>query len=282
MKKSLILVLSIFLVSGFFNSCKKDNGTAPKIPSPGTMTIDFSDFASGRKSSFIGYPKNASDAVLSNWQFAATIANFWNLLLTVNLAVPVASFHKAIETKPSYSGANKWEWKFDVNVIGAVYKARLTGQIRDTVVKWEMFISKDGVGAYPEFLWFDGTSLPDGKRGQWILKHSQVYQEPMLQIDWTRADTAIASVKYTYIRDLNDNRTTDKFKGSYIEYGLTNNELNAYFNIHFYESTILNDYTDVNIGWSTINHYGHVRAFYFFQDNVWHCWDSNGLNKICN
>jgi hypothetical protein len=283
MKKSLSLILIFILVSCFFSGCEKDKGVAPTIPPIGTMTIDFSNFTSGNKLSIISTDlKNVSGGLLSNWQFAATVAGFWNWLLTVNLAVPVASFHKAIETSPTNIGSNKWEWKFDVNVVGAVYKARLTGELRDKDVKWEMYITKDGVGGFPEFLWFNGTSMLDMKSGQWILNHSQLYQEPLLQIDWTRKDTTIGTIRYTYIRDLNDNRATDKSKGSYIEYGLTNNDLNAYYNIHIYESTVLNSFTDVNIEWSTTNHNGHVKAYYFYQDNIWHCWNSSGNDVICN
>lgn len=54
-----------------------------------------------------------------------------------------------------------------------------------------MNISKSGIGAFDEILWYEGTSKLDGTSGQWILNHSQAFPEPMLQIDWTKAGTGI-------------------------------------------------------------------------------------------
>jgi hypothetical protein len=76
------------------------------------------------------------------------------------------------------------------------------GLVQTDSVKWEMFISKDGAGAFTEFTWFTGTSALDGKGGRWILNNSQLFQEPTLQIDWSVTDNAIGNIKYTYIRAL--------------------------------------------------------------------------------
>jgi hypothetical protein len=145
-----------------------------------------------------------------------------------------------------------------------------------------MYISKDGVGSFAELLWFNGTSTPDGKSGQWILNYSQQFPEPMLQIDWILNGTNISSIKYTYIRDLKDNRTPDLFKTSFIEYGFTASTLNAFYNIHYNNSSTVIDFKDVKIEWSTTNHNGHIKAVHYFQDSNWHCWDANGTDVTCN
>ena len=93
-------------------------------------------------------------------------------------------------------------------------KHSLTGEIRTSDVKWEMYISKEGIGAFSELLWYEGTSNLDGKSGQWILNHSQAFPEPMLQIDWKVTGEDVGYIKYTYIRDKKDDRTTDPFKTS--------------------------------------------------------------------
>ena len=282
MKKISFVSLIIVFLAALFWSCEK-NGNPPSLPPSETMTIDFSNFTTGKKSATIDFQtKGIATVSNNNWLLASTTAGFWNIILTVNLAIPVAAFKKALDNNPVYIDDKKWEWKYSVNVIGAVYYARLTGQIQSNDIKWEMYVSRDGVGAFAELLWFYGTSALDGKSGQWILNHSQQFPESMLQIDWTLNGTSIGGIKYTYIRELKDNRTTDLFKTSYIEYGLTTNTLNAFYNIHYNISSTINDFKDVLIEWSTTNHNGHIKAAHYFQDNNWHCWDGTGNDVTCN
>ena len=281
MKKLSSFSLVIALVALFFWGCEK-KGTPPSLPPVGTFSIDFSDFLPGKKSATIDFQNKGIAAVENgNWTAASTIAGIWNLIIALNIVVPVASFNLAVNNTPVYLDNKKWEWKYNYLRIGATYKARLTGQIRSSDIKWEMYIAREGAGAFAEFLWFEGTSGLDGKSGQWILNHSQQFQEPMLQIDWTLNGGNIGSIKYTYIRDLKDNRTTDTFKDSYIEYGLTTNTLNAFFNVHLNITGTANDFEDVNIKWSTTVHNGQIQSLYYFQDAKWHCWDGNGNNTTC-
>jgi hypothetical protein len=276
-----ILLLTAFFALLFWSCEKKTN--PPALPPTQSMSIDFSNFTSGKKSVEIDLQNKGLSTVSNiNWASAAITAGVWNTILAITLAVPVASFNQAVNTTPVYLENSKWEWTYNVNTVGATYKARLTGQIRSTDVKWEMYVSKEGVGAFAEFLWFSGTSAPDRKSGQWILNHSPLFQEQVLQIDWTLTGTKIGSIKYTYVRDLKDNRTTDTFKNSYIEYGLTANSLDAFYNIHQNISGVVNDFKDVYIEWSTANHNGHIKAFHYFQDNNWHCWDGAGSDVTCN
>jgi hypothetical protein len=282
MKKIISISLVTLLLSGLFLGCeKKEPASAPVLPPVTTMSIDFSNFASTKSASSETDLKSIDGTDKSNWIVAATIAGIWNTILAVNLAVPVESFKLAVNTKPVYVSNNKWEWSYNFNVIGSTYKARLTGQAGQGDVKWEMYISKEGIGSFPELLWFNGTSTPDGKGGQWILNHSQQFPEPVLQIDWDNAASGISNIKYTYIREKKDDRTTDFFKTSFIEYGLTSNSLNAFYNVH--QNTGVQDvFNDVFIEWSTTNHNGHIKANYHYKDDLWHCWNEAGDNITCN
>jgi hypothetical protein len=240
------------------------------------MTIDFSDFIAGAKSATIlPDSKGASAVNNTNWTVAATVAGVWNSLLVLNLAVPVAAFKVAVENKPEYLDNKKWQWKYSAPVLGATYTARLTGQIRSTDVKWEMYISREGVGGFGEFLWFEGTTNIDGKSGQWILTQSQQQQVPMLQIDWAKEGSVVGSIKYTYIK-----KDGPLKEGNYIQYGLTANPLDAYYTVEFWESnrglSVI-----VNIEWSTTGHNGRVKSNAYFQDSFWHCWDANGNDITC-
>jgi hypothetical protein len=264
-----------------FWGCDKKKDSAPALPPAATMSIDFSNFASGTKSGATDREFKNITAEKSNWALASTVAGVWNLILGLNLTVPVASFSIAVDKTPVYLDNKKWQWDYNFNVIGATYKARLTGEIRTSDVKWEMYISKEGVGAFAEILWYQGTSNLDGLSGQWILNHSQAFPEPMLQIDWKVTGEDVGYIKYIYIRDLTDNRTTDLFKTSYIEYGLTAGTLNAYYNVH-QNTGVVNTFNDTSIEWSTTDHNGHIKAPYFFQDALWHCWNGIGDNVNCN
>jgi hypothetical protein len=282
MRKLLSLTLLIAIVILLFGGCKKTD-TAPALPPANSMSIDFSNFTSGTKSANSDLQlKGISAASSVNWLLAATTAAVWNTILTGTLVVPVAAFNKAIDNTPVNIADKTWQWKFSVSSVGVTYNARLTGEVGSSAVTWKMYISRDGAGAFSEFLWFYGTSALDGKSGQWILNHSQLFQEPLLQIDWVVTGTDIGNIKYTYIRDLKDNRTTDLFKNSYITYGLTSTTLNAFYTIHFNNSTTTTDFKDVYIEWSTTAHNGHIKAQHYYQDTNWHCWDGSGLDVTCN
>jgi hypothetical protein len=281
MKKLSSLLLVITLITGLFLGCDKETNP-PALPPVGTMKIDFSNFVSPAKSALTGGEiKDITIADKSNWALASTVAGVWNIILAVNLVIPVASFGQAVNSTPVYLDNKKWEWSYNFNVIGATYKSRLTGQIRSSDIKWEMYIRKEGIGAFDELLWYEGTSSLDGKSGQWILNYNQQFPEPFLQIDWEITGTDIGKIKYTYIRDKKDNRSADPFKSSFIEYGLTTNTLNAFYNIH-QNNGVPNVFNDVFIEWSTTIHNGHIKASYYYQDNLWHCWNEIGDNVNCN
>jgi len=280
MKKLTSISLVITIIVGLFWGCEKKENP-PTLPPARTMSIDFSTFITSKKSAITeGELKGIAIGDKTNWLLAATTAGVWNIILAVNLVIPVASFELAVDKTPVYLD-NKWEWSYNFNVVGATYKAKLTGQVISNDVKWEMYISREGVGAFTELLWFEGTSKLDGKSGQWILNHSQQFPEPMLQIDWEVVGSSIGNIKYTYIRDKKDDRTTDPFKNSYIQYGLTTNTLNAFYNVH-QNTGVVNVFNDIFIEWSSTNHNGHIKANSYFQDNLWHCWNETGDNVTCN
>lgn len=282
MKKLAILMLLILVPAGMFTSCKKEKGDPPALPPIESMMIDFSNFESAGKSDIPDYGIKAAEN--SNWLFAAGVATVWKGVLVATLAIPATAFQAAITRTPVYLDKDKWQWTYDVNItlnqISMTYKARLTGQKVANNAVWEMYISKEGTGAFPEFLWFSGTSKLDGTGGQWLVNHSAQYKEPVLQIDWTKSGALMGSVKYTYIRALNDTRVADPFKNSYIEYGLTSNTLNAYYKIDYYNLT-LQQFVSVEVEWSTSGKNGRVKSPVWFGNDNWYCWDGNYNNVTC-
>jgi hypothetical protein len=159
----------------------------------------------------------------------------------------------------------------------------MTGTIRAEDVKWEMYISKSGIGEHPEFLWFEGTSDLDGDGGQWILYQSYAVQEAALQIDWSKTGDEVGSVKYTYIKETDNLLEPQQLtEGSYLQYGLTDDVLNAFYNIDYNTRDRADSANyQVNIEWSTTAYNGRIKAEHYFHNANWHCWDSLGFDTSC-
>ncbi len=264
-----LAIYSLTMITG----CRKDKGEPPVLPPAETMTIDFSNFESGKKGdAYLSVPKGT---LTSNWEFAAGVALVWKTIIYTTLAVPVTSFQMVISQTPAYVENKTWQWTASATVLNVTYKARLTGQIGETNVLWKMYITKEGAGGFNDFLWFEGTSDFDGKGGKWILYLSPASPVQVLQIDWEMTGEKIGMIKYTYIK------SGDVFKDSFIEYGLTTNTLNAYYTIHYYDNTF-QQFFDLNVEWSTSQHNGRVKSEDHFGTTDWYCWDGNLLNVTCN
>lgn len=262
MKKLLTLSLILVLFTIISGGCKKDKGDPPVLPPKESMTIDFSNFEPGAKSA------GAKGTENSNYEFAAFVANIWKLIINTTLVVPVTSFKLAIDQTPAYQSQNNWQWSYNVTAGGTTYKARLTGTVAGTTVTWKMYIS----GTFAEFVWFEGTSKLDGTGGQWILNQSAASPTPLLQIDWTKSGSSLGTIKYTYVKN------PDDFKTSSIEYGLTTSALNAYYTIKYYNGA---KFSDVNVEWNTTSKNGRVKCIDYLGTTDWYCWNEQKINVIC-
>jgi hypothetical protein len=275
MKRIFTLLLIVVFSASLLTSCKKDKGTPPTVPAAESMAIDFSNFSTGTKSAAADMPKGVNEI---NWDYAALMAGYWKTIIAGTLAVPVAAFKLAVDQTPTFVSDKTWQWNVTVTVLSVSYTARLTGQTRTSDVLWNMYISKTGTGSFTDFLWFTGTSKTDGTGGQWVLNYSPTFNEHVLQIDWTGTGTDVTSVKYTYVRALNDARAADPFKDSYIEYGSTTGTYNSYYHIYFY---YLTEFYDANVEWSSTGIIGRAKCLKYFGDSVWHCWDAVHVDAIC-
>lgn len=277
--KKLAFLLVLLLAIPIFHGCEEteDEGKAPEIPPYETMAVDFEGFldinSDATKSA------DLTDTYV-NFGSAAIVVAVWNVYLGVALVVPVAAFYKSFTEEPVFLGDAKWQWTYTVTSLGGEYTARMTGEIRANDIKWEMYVAKAGVGKFDEFLWYEGTSALDGTNGQWILYHSAKQPEKMLQIDWEKSTEKIGKVKYTYIMEKTALGTDDPAKGGYLEYGLQEKDLDAYYNIHAYNKN-LEEFKDIEIEWSTAAYNGHIKAAHVFGSEDWQCWDSEGKDTSC-
>jgi hypothetical protein len=269
MKKLISTTLILILSIGFFATCKKDKGAPPSLPPEESMFIDFSNFTTGKKSADLTPATKGIDDF--HYQFAASVAGIWNLIINTTLIVPVTSFKLALSQEPTFKESKTWQWSYNVTVAGASYNATLVGQIRDTDVLWKMYISKTGTGAFTDFVWFEGTSKLDGTGGRWTLYQSPEINTALLQIDWTKTGTAIGSVKYTYLKK-------DAYQNNFIEYGLkTSGPYNAYYTIQYFNGT---KSSNVNVEWNTTSHKGRIMCPDYLL-GTWYCWNETKVNTIC-
>lgn len=268
----------------FTTSCEKSNDTpdtdALELPPYETMAIDFGDFgddsASGKQQNLQAYDK----APNGNWVYSRLVVGVWNTALFTSLAVPVASFKAAFAHEAEFLGDETWQWTYTVDGFSSEYTARLTGQLVGDGVEWNMYITKAGVNPFEEFLWFSGESDLSGNSGNWILNQSPERPNAMLRIDWERSNEEVASIRYTWVRELNENEETDTFRDSYLQYGLQEGDLDAYFDAHVFDIN-MEDFVDVRIEWSRTDFNGRVRAPHVYEDEEWHCWDNTGEDVLC-
>jgi hypothetical protein len=275
---SLLVIAVVYLISV---SCERQKDKAPELPPYSSMVIDFDQFKVNDSKSAVDGLKSTETGTVVNFVYAGLNIVVFNVILTGALVVPVAAFYNSFTHDPVFLSDATWQWSYDYNSFGGTYHARLTGQVRSSDVKWEMYISKDGIGAFPEFKWFEGTSLLDGSGGQWILNVSYAFQEPLLQIDWTRSGEDVGEIQYTIVRELNNDRTPNLQYQSFIKAGFTAAELNAFYTIHVYDAANTADFVDVFIEWSTTTYNGHVKSSSYYKDDAWHCWDSYGYDISC-
>jgi hypothetical protein len=275
--RSFWILLTVILFSTAACDNSNEGETAPDLPPYSSMVMDFEDFDDNQANAI----NNKSMAEGNNhWLYSRAVVGVWNTALITTLAVPVASFKTAFSHKPVYQGNAKWQWAYTVEGFTSQYTARLTGELAGDEVVWEMYVTKNGIGAFDEFLWFSGKSQIDGQNGHWILNHSAAFPEDMLRIDWAIANEEIGNIKYTYVRELDYNRDPDTFKDSYINYGLQSGDLDAFYDVHAFNQN-LNKFVDVNIEWNRTNYNGQVMAPDYFNDTNWHCWNGAGEDIDC-
>jgi len=268
MKKLLQFSLIIIFSAGLSTSCKKDKGEPPVLPPYESMVIDFSNFTSLKKSSDVTLAGKGTET--STWEFAATVAGYWNSLIVSNIEIPLAAYESAVNYKPAYVSENLWQWSYDFVADAVTYKVKLKGQISTSTVKWKMYITKDVSGGYTDFLWMEGTSKTDGSGGQWMFNQSPQSASAIFQTDWTKSGDLVTSVKYTYVKN-------DAIKDSFITYTITTGNLDAAYNIHFSDDL----YSDADIEWNTTTRNGRLKCVDYLMDDNWWCWDSNKINVLC-
>ncbi len=276
--RKIILLLTV-VAFGTFTSCKKDSpAIPPALPPAETMVMDFKSFDASQKSEILKAALLVDSVNMDNFKYTEGTIGFWSIILFLNMAVPVASWHAALAHNDwKELEKNAWQWTFTYNALFANYNARLVAHQEGSSVRWEMLITKDGILGFTDFKWYEGLMAVDGSKGSWTLFESPANPVKYLQIDWAKTGTQVGSIKYTLIKEKDDSGASNLFYNNYIEYGATTSTpYDRFYTISIYN--VFSGITDnVNIEWNNVTHEGHAKSPYF-KDQNWHAWDSTGVN----
>lgn len=249
-----LITIFIFTLTTFFYSCKDKEPVAPELPPQEAFVTNFSDFSS---------EKTKADTTMNNWAFSAINVSLWNAVITVGLAVPVASYVEAVKNHEAvYQGDNTWLWQYNFDIAFETYTAKLFGTLNNDSINWEMFISKNG--GYQDFLWYEGVSVVNGNHGTWTLFDKPTSNKKLLGITWNRNADQTGNIKYMNIVPASPEN------GGFIAYGNDNQStLNDWYDIY---NKGKDNHT--NIEWDTITKSGRVKDTLHFGNELWQCWDN--------
>lgn len=272
MKKNIFsaAIILMFAIAALNQGCKKDKeedpGIAPQIPPSSTFVMNLTDLDSGKAPG-----KGGKDSTYTNFLYSAGNVFVWNVILTVGLAVPVASFVNSFNYPATWNSQNNaWEWTYPFVVGNDQYTALLKATVSGSQVHWNMYISKQG--GFQSFLWYSGDSKLDGSQGTWTLNDNPLSNKPLLGILWHRNVSAGTSdITYTNIVPGGPEN------GGYISYGIVSDTVyNAFYDIF---NKGKNNHT--NIKWHRIKKNGRVQDSLHFGNYNWHCWDVDYTDVTC-
>jgi len=205
-----------------------------------------------------------------NWLHAGVNLAVWSTVAYVNIAPPTAAFQRAFYEQPTYTGNNtfQWEYRYDADN-NKKYDIVLTGKYisNQQEVEWELIGSE--IGGFSNFKWFTGTTAVNFNYGTYTLNKNPFNPKAYLELEYNNTDPAQASLRFTDIEPGQGN-------GNYIEY---RNNLNDYLNKEF--DLRINQNNLLEIKWNDAAHDGRVRHSSHFNDNDWHCWDTDQLDIQC-
>jgi hypothetical protein len=254
----LVLAIVVLTVTGCSAASQ-----APTIPPEETFVIPFGDFGT---SGLISLEAGNQ----SSWNYAALAVGIWGAIIRVGLAVPVAAFQASFHNIPLQQDDGSWLWSYSVNIGGSIHTAKLHAQFIIEGVHWAMNISKEG--EYEDFLWYYGECDLPATEGFWILKKSPTDPTDLVRIDWSRSISADThAVRYTNI-------VPDGLEnGGYIDTQYTKSTPYD----HIWELYNKGQDNHTYIEWSGATEEGRVKDSNHFDDENWHCWDSDHTDVAC-
>ena len=269
-KFALILVLALAFLSSCVEQINPLPEVAPELPTAEMYTIPTEVLSDTSSATTQG---TTAGATYKNFIHAGVHVLFWNTAIVANTAIPTAAFARALNENPTFIGNATFEWAYQYQGPFALYDVVLTGQYINNAqdVEWVMTLSK--VGGFSNFEWYRGVVARDRSEANWTINHKPFNPEPYLSVEYNAdASSADRSIRYTNINPSNNDI------GGYIEYRI---EPNNTFNRSYDISGGATNPAFIEIQWDEPSMEGRVKNSNFFNDNNWHCWDTNQADTDC-
>ncbi len=265
-------VFLIFMGVLFLAFSCSDNGTepaelGPDVPPASTFLIDFGAFpGTGIQSSGVSKP-----LTFANWGWAGINVLFWNAVITVHGAVPVAAFLESFRHVPVKQEDDSWLWSYSVIVDEDTYTANLYASTDVSGINWSMYLSK--AGEFTDFLWFSGEHDLLYTEGTWTIYKAPDDPVQFIGIEWHRnLVDSTADITYTNIEPESEGN------GGYITFGVVDDpNFDAFYGIYYAEEE-----HNIDIEWNLDAKVGRVMDEIYFGDDLWHCWDEDLEDVDCD
>ncbi len=270
-----LLVLSIFLMQSCttddsFNSGKSDEAVAPELPPVQSLIMPFTGFEDADTTGLVDQANNRSGATYRNWFYAASNLILWHTVVTVNMALPIASFNEAFNQDPVYAGNGVWKWSYDVNDNGTVYLCVLSGQAIDNeTLQFDMHVSK--AGGFNNVHWYTGTVTDNGNTGVWEFSDRPNNPRKVIRAEYGKNAAQVAHLTFTNIKEQSPDM------GDYIEYReAPGADFDRAYDVYRVQPDDL-----IEIQWNEAIAGGRVKSQDFFNDDDFHCWDMEFMDVDC-
>lgn len=266
MKKIALLATLAFMMLAN-NSCDKENTDyRPDFPPFESLVMDFSDFDTPP------VQKKVITYTYDNFIHAYTNVAFWNGLINITMALPVAAYYNVqlSSGNPEYLGDNRWRWTKEFTLNQISYKAILTAErLNNQEFSMEMKIA---LAALPNqgVVWFDGVIRYDHTHATWNLYKNEPTHVKVLEIEWNKDyETGASDITYTSVEPGSD------MYNNYIEMGIVPGaDYDAYYTISLVTGVI-------NVEWDLTSKAGRIMDPVQYEDSNWHCWSDQLYDIDC-
>ncbi|MGB3850692.1 MAG: hypothetical protein WA958_12040 [Tunicatimonas sp.] len=255
------------LLSGYLIGCsQKDDPqaelAAPAVPSAATLDMKIYTFSEKDNSNGRTMAEGKLNAFYAGLGF-----NIWTAILKLQVAVPSVALNEAFKQTPTLTSDGQWLWTYSVEAVDN-YQVKLYAKDQgDEQVGWEMYLSKEGF--FQDYLWITGTSDRSSKQGQWIVNREGA---ELMRVDWKKASSdTVTELTYTHLE------AESKYEGSYVKYQtLSEGDYNVAYSVY-----LSNEDNKLNINYHTETLVGRVSNKKHFDDEAWHCWNSDFEDVSC-
>lgn len=278
--KNYLLFFVLILSVTFTQSCEKDpveeeeiqQLAAPDVPPAEMFTMPVAAVTETETDTTMA---TTNGFTYWNWAHAALSLVGWNTVVYLNMAVPTAAFARAFNEEPVYIGDLTFQWAYQytapAELGGNIYDIRLTGQYIDDAQEVQWIMNASQVGGFTNFVWYTGITATDNTEGHFTLNRHPANPEPYLRMDYAAGlSPEDGTLRFTNVIP------THPENGHYLEY---RTDSTADFNRAFDLQRSNGDFLEIR--WNEPAGDGRVRHPQRFNDNEWHCWDTEQRDIEC-